>query len=186
MNEIKKHPYLISLIIVLALVNFIFVPLIDWQDSLIGEIRLKEKRLHRSEALVQSYPSYLHQLKQLQQLDDSVRQHYYPYTTESTFKLQIQSWIEQTVVGNGLSVQSVGWGRTKLREDTHSKVFSLNLKVRGKLGAFIALHQSLESTGLKLSFEEMRLNIKRASKTNLGNVEGNLKIKLYMFAGDEK
>lgn len=184
MDELKKHPLLIALLVILAISNFILLPIMDWQDEMVSEISLKQKRLNKTTTLLKAYPQNQQQLEHLESLLTKVDQQYFPQQAENTFKLQQQTWLETIIESNQLNLQSLGWGRTKILEKTATTAFQVDIRLQGQARAFIDLHRIIENQGLKISVDEFRLNIKHSSESTLGSFQGNLKLSFYMLAGE--
>ena len=184
MDEIKQHPYLIAILAVLALANFVLVPVVDWQDEMAADISLQQKRLSKTNALLENYPDNKEKIKTANNVINLVQQQYFPNQLENVFKLEQQSWLEKIIEDSQLDLQSLGWGRTKVFENTNNSAYQVDVRLRGKTRAFIDLHNIIEKQGLKISIDEFRLNVKRTSESSVGNFQGTLKLSFYMIAGD--
>ena len=52
MSELKKYKYPLFLILILCLFKFIIVPIFEWQDTLIAENKLLERKAKKVDGLL--------------------------------------------------------------------------------------------------------------------------------------
>ena len=58
MKELKKHQFLLSVVALLIIIKWLYVPIVDWQDERYFEIKQKQNRLSKSSAVLKQSNVY--------------------------------------------------------------------------------------------------------------------------------
>lgn len=109
MAELKKHALALYLIGVLILLKFIFVPVIDWQDSVIAEHQLKQRKLSKANTLLNNKATLQEQAANLEEKLLNVAPYFYTWQEESVFKREQQQIIETELAKFDLRSKRIGW-----------------------------------------------------------------------------
>ncbi|NMP32950.1 hypothetical protein HII17_15435 [Thalassotalea sp. M1531] len=119
MEELKKHPFAVGLIVILVAIKFVILPILNWQNKLIDEIRLNEKRLVKTQALIQN--GDLLQKNYADLLAEESKLYSLYHVTDDLGNLQriLQRDIEDRLKNLGLKISSIGW-KTPIKLDKAS------------------------------------------------------------------
>jgi hypothetical protein len=187
-NEIieKLSPYRYYLITVsiLIVIKFVFMPIIQWQNSLLADIALLKNKSSKIELLLnnqheteQLLSTYTAVLKPMAHIFNEKR-------PESDFKLAQQKWLESLMEKHGISIKNTSWQLVSTIESPKVKQFQLKVNFSGKTEDLRRIMQSLESQTPLVYVNDFLINIKKQSKTRLGSVSGSLTLHFYMKNND--
>jgi hypothetical protein len=187
-NEIieKLSPYRYYLITVsiLIVIKFVFMPIIQWQNSLLADIALLKNKSSKIELLLnnqheteQLLSTYTAVLKPMANIFNEKR-------PESDFKLAQQKWLESLMEKHGISIKNTSWQLVSTIESPKVKQFQLKVNFSGKTEDLRRIMQSLESQTPLVYVNDFLINIKKQSKTRLGSVSGSLTLHFYMKNND--
>jgi hypothetical protein len=187
-NEIieKLSPYRYYLITVsiLIVIKFVFMPIIQWQNSLLADIALLKNKSSKIELLLnnqheteQLLSTYTAVLKPMANIFNEKR-------PESDFKLAQQKWLESLMEKHGIAIKNTSWQLVSTIESPKVKQFQLKVNFSGKTEDLRRIMQSLESQTPLVYVNDFLINIKKQSKTRLGSVSGSLTLHFYMKNND--
>ena len=180
MAELKKHGFLLSVLAVLLVAKFVLVPVIEWQDAMIADIQLLEKKSQKV-ARVISGESNTNEINLL--LSEEVAKGnklFYPHQAQSKFKLQQQKLIESLLAEHQLKSQNIGWQTpselTFIQVDKHP----LQLRFSGKTLDVMKFIAAIEKLEKKIEVSDFNLSLKKQNENSLGQCDGRLTVNFYV------
>ncbi len=177
-EELKNRPVLIGILLLLLLLNFVFVPALGWQNQVVDQISLLQQQEAKQRSHIARFSEYSAKIEQLESIQQQLNTSFYEQQSSDAFQLEMQTRIEQWVDNSGLRLRTIGWDQA-VEYDGYLE-FRLQLSVQGTVPQFQRLHKQLDSQSLRVEVEEMRLIVQRASKDNLGRVQGRFVLHFYM------
>ena len=179
-TEIQKNQTLLLIVAVLLLLKILVEPLINWQNQQIAVNANLAKKATKSEAV-------LAQQQQLEALKSQVTAHlqqltplYYPYQSDTQFKLTQQQRVEEYLNKHQIKVSNIGW-QALLKLDQQQLIrHQMLLSLQGKTTDLIALMQELETLTPRINIVEFNVSLKGQDAESLGRVDGNARLVFYM------
>lgn len=168
---LRNKAALIGLVLILVVIKFILLPLQQAQQNLHQELAGLNKRLHRSQALVEQ-KDMLQQWQSTQQQElQTLLQPFPEVTAAAKYRLTLQQQLQQVAAENQVSVTFFDW-----LTDTPLEVFDLHrgrisLRVEGNASNIMQLHLKLEQQFPHFSMRDIRATwrgeLGRASRIEL-------------------
>ncbi|GGA98903.1 GspMb/PilO family protein [Agarivorans gilvus] len=179
MTLLNNRKLLVSILAVLAVLRFVVVPIIDWQNTKASEIESLKSRLEKSKALV-AQSDYLQSVKQ--QVDEQLnnqQQVFFHGDADSASQLKQLQNVEKLLKARELNLRSSRW-LGKLDHDSYTEL-RLEINITGELIHFIQFISDLETQPLPRRFVEWRVNIKGMTETEMGRLtRGSAIIKILV------
>jgi hypothetical protein len=181
MTDIKKHALLLSILALLAVLNFIVVPILDWQDKLIVQISSQQKQVVRIEkVLTEDNEQSVNRNMLIKHLENITRL-FFPYASDSAFKLERQQAFESLLTKHQLKSANIGWQAVTELQGPILKRYQVKIKFDGKLVDVVAMFIELESLLPWSEIEDFNISTRGTQKEDLGYItNGNMTINLYM------
>ena len=180
MDELKKYPGLLTIVGVLLVLNYLVMPIIDWQDNQAQQLQQKQVQLAKQQAFIAQLDSYQQQLADVERQVTELSQFFYSNQALDGFELEMQTRVAKWLADSGLQNRSMGWQRRVVNEGYTE--LQLQVSVRGNVPNFQKFQQQIDNQSLRLVFDELRLTVSRASQTRLGNIQGNFKLNFYVLS----
>tara|TARA_R110002167_G_scaffold366448_1_gene597397 strand:- start:20056 stop:20679 length:624 start_codon:yes stop_codon:yes gene_type:complete len=180
MNEIKKHALALSLIAILIIVKFILVPVIDWQDNTLTNIRLLEKKQIKIENVLNDQTRNLSKKRQLIDIVTDMEVAFFPYQSESAFKISQQKKLEALLSKYNLLSQNIGWQTSTVFDELSITRYPVQLRFQGELLDVITFFSVLESEQRKIKIADFNLSLKGQNEQELGTVNGRIVLYFYL------
>lgn len=179
MDELKKNAWLLSLIVILVVIKFAIVPIFEWQDSQLSEVKLLTKRLNKIEQVLanENENSVLNQ--KLQLTLGKGEKALFNYNTESTFKLAQQKFIQSLLNKHNLKLQNIGFQAQTFIPEFKAMQFAVQVRFTGKTEEAIALVNTIEQNEERIAIDKFNLSFKGLGNKSLGRVNGMLSLFLY-------
>ncbi|WP_143764320.1 hypothetical protein [Cognaticolwellia mytili] len=180
--ELKKHAFLLSIIALLIIVKFLFLPIITWQDELIAQITQLEKKQNKITQVLANNASNLGLNKALGIELEQVRPLFATFKSVASFKLEQQKLIEKMLAKHKLTLQDIGWQTLTMLPSLSKSRYPLKLTVKGKTIDIINFTAELETYQQFIEISKFNLSLKGQQNNNLGRING--RITLNVFAND--
>ena len=184
MNELKKHRFLLALITLLLVIKFIIVPLMEWQDSMVIDLKAKEKKLAKIEKVLSEQSVVTADREKLELMLDNTEKLFFATQAESVFKLNQQQAFEKLLTKHQITTVNFSWeAKTEL---TPLKLIRYQIKTRldGQFENLVSLYVDLENSKPWLQINDFNLSTSGNVDNSLGFVRsGNLTLSLYMQQG---
>lgn len=181
MNELKKYKYPLMLIAILCLFKFIIVPVFTWQDALIAENKLLERKVSKVESLIDDENALNSKLETTKNSLNELLTYFYPAKDAQAFRLAKQKEIEQQLAKYELKSSTVGWQNTVAIPDTPLTRFQLQYSFSGQSDQAIAYLLAQQSMGYWHELETLNINVRRQKAGRLGQMSITLRVSFYML-----
>ncbi len=180
MNELKKHWLLLSIVALLVVIKWGYIPLSDWQNALYFEVKQKQKRLLKSSRVLEKSDLYNQQNIQLQSSLAIANDVFFNEQDDSLFKLEQQKFVEQLLSKSNLTLTRIVWENTLESVEPKIKHYKMNVFFSGRATDMVRYVTELEQHKPYIEVSDFIFNIKKSHQAPLGNVSGNLTLNLYM------
>jgi len=179
MDELKKNAWLLSLIVILVVIKFAIVPIFEWQDSQLSEVKLLTKRLNKIEQVLANENENSALNQKLQLTLGKGEKALFIYNTESTFKLAQQKFIQSLLNKHNLKLQNIGFQAQTFIPEFKAMQFSVQVRFTGKTEEAIALVNTIEQNEERIAIDKFNLSFKGLGNKSLGRANGMLTLFLY-------
>jgi len=180
MAELKQHAWLLTIIALLAVIKFVVLPVFAWQDNLLAEISLLEKKQNKINHVLRHSEKNKHLSDELTQLLAPANQLLYPLQTEASFKLQQQKMFETLLAKHKLTVQDVGWKAATPYDELAMVRYPIDIRFTGNTLDVIEFISELESATQRLAISSFNFSFKGQSEKRLGRVNGKVTLHLFL------
>jgi len=179
MAELKKHALLLSLMAILIIAKFIVVPIFDWQNNELQNIKLLAKKQQKITQVLNGQDNTANSnatLKSINKLGDSI---FFTYQTESAFKLKQQKMFESLLAKHYVQSERIGWQVTTELPNLSATQYQLQLSVKGQTHNVVSLLAELENHNKLIEIKDFNVNFKGQNEIALGQIFGDLTLRLY-------
>ena len=171
---------LLSILGLLLLLKFIIVPVLDWQNSLVEELSIKEQRLLKSVKAVDESKELTETLEQLTKKNEQLQSLLFEHKPDTEFQLKQQQLVEGIFEENEIEISNIGWSPKSYVEEWQLTKFELRINFSGNISKLQNVKLLLESQEKWVELSEFNF---RFGKKRLGReitVSGNMKLNYYM------
>jgi len=181
MQMLRNYPYLTGLLMLLVVLKFMLVPLIQWQNDTLWNIKQHDKRLGYAEAAISNVDSNSGQLVTLQTELKKLQGLFYVNQDEASFKLEQQQWLEALLAKHNIKVTNIGWGFSSKMLAQPIIKHQLSIFLHGQTHALPGLHLDLEANEQWVELSGFMFNVKGQNQSALGRVTGKLELFFYQL-----
>ncbi|SFC52347.1 hypothetical protein [Pseudoalteromonas denitrificans] len=181
MAEFRKHALLLSFMAVLIVAKFIFVPIFDWQNKQLQSIKLLEKKQQKMTSVLTSKNETNEANTSLIKINSVGESFFFPYQTESAFKLKQQKMLETLVTKHKVQIERIAWQVITVFEDLSVKRYQLQLSIKGKTNQVVELFSAFENNEKLIDIKNFNVSFKGQRENTLGQLSGNLTLQLYVI-----
>jgi len=179
MNELKKHAVLLSVLSLLLLVKFIYVPIVDWQNALYLNLQQQEKKLTKIDKVLKQKDKVTQANAQLDKLLAIKTSVFFSQAQESKFQLAQQKMIESLFEKNNVKVTKFAWRKTQQLVTLSANHYKVQVNIKGKTSDLVQLMSAVEHYTPYIEVSDFSLKVQRQKNLLLGTVSGNLTLHLY-------
>ena len=181
MSEFKKYKYPLLVILVLCIFKFIVVPSFTWQDTLIAENKLLQRKVQKVRYLLADESQLTAQLVKEQKQLNKVTQYFDSYQDEQVFRLAQQKIIEQQLSTFELKSSSIGWQNVVKIPNTPLTRFQLQYSFSGKGEQIIAYLLAQQSLKKWHDIESLNINVRRQKAGRVGQMTVTTRVSFFML-----
>jgi len=181
MQTLRNHPWLTGLLLLLLAVKFVFVPIVDWQNEQLLNIKLQTKRISRAELALANVDNNAQLLSQLQSQSQVLHKLFYPFSEEANFKLQQQQWLEGLIAKHQFKINNVGWVFSAKVLGQPLIKHQLSVSFEGSTFALPSLQAEIEESPQWVDISSFTFNLRGQRNFNLGSLSGNLDLVFYQW-----
>lgn len=177
-NELRQHSFLLGLVAILLLIKYVFLPLIDWQDSVVIENKNLNKKLQKSFYVINHEVDNVEFNNRLDELLNLAEPVLFPPAVEVEFKLSTQQKLEKALESRSLTLSKIAWQSMKNVGETNLKEYFIDTHIDGntlKLVEFLIAIEEDKRFGINKFNIDMN-----SSKDNLGYSRARVTFYLYM------
>ena len=180
MKELKKHQFLLSVVALLIIIKWLYVPIVDWQDERYFEIKQKQNRLSKSSAVLKQSNVYSQKNDLLADSLAIANDIFVEKQDDSLFKLEQQKFVEQMLSKLGLSLTRTVWENALESVEPQIKQYKMKVFFKGRTNDMVRYVTELEKHKPYIEVNDFIFNINKRNKEPFGSVSGNLTLSLYM------
>lgn len=170
------------LIAVLLSIKFIFVPLVEWQDKQIVQLRLLDKKVGKIEQLIYQQEKLELAHREAEQSLVVLSSSFYTAQNPDAFKRKIQKQVEEELEKFELKISNIGWQTTVKNQGAPIDEFGLEYSFSGK-GEQVFQYMLYLAQDTKYSdFSEFSMSFSRQKPGKLGRITIRLIRTFYMKA----
>ena len=177
-HKLFNRNYLIFILVGLIALRFAVLPLLDWQQSRISEIRGKQIQLGKTIDLVNSYSNY-EQLASTLKAEKSKLAPLFYEDSDGT-RLQIQKDIEQVLSDHNLTIERFSWLLDD-RSDSGLRTLRVLVGFNGQLDAVMRVLLDISKHRKVARQVEWRQNLTKNRKTDVGQSRGHVTLEFYAY-----
>ena len=186
MAELKQHALLLLMLAILVSVKFIIVPVIDWQNTLVADIQLLEKRSQKVTRIIAEKGKTIKLNQLLNKEVERGNELFFPYQTQSKFKLSQQKLIESLLDEYQLKSQNIGWQTPSELTSLQVIKHPLQLRFSGKTLDVIKFIAAIEKLEKNIEIIDFNLSLKRQNEDSLGQCNGRVTLNFYVNSSAEQ
>jgi len=180
MQELKQHAWLLSLVVLLVIAKFIIMPIFIWQDALLADIRVLTTKQQKISKVLANQHNNQQLAEQLLTSLKPVDALFFPYQSETRFKLSQQKMLEALLAEHNLNVGNVGWQVTTAFEQLNVTRYPINIRFTGKTADTIKFIAAIESNSRHIEISKLNLTLKGQRGEKIGRINGNITLRLFM------
>jgi hypothetical protein len=183
MQDIKKHKIALSLIALLLIIKFVFVPVFEWQNETLLEVDLLQKQVSRID-------NVLNNRQEIESYGDSLANSL-AFSSElflvssdvSTFELEQQQWLELKIGEYELIAKNIGWSPSQKHAGSNLVAHNVQLNIDGNTSNIIKFIQDLQSQKYYIGVQAFNIRFKSQSGQSLGT--GVTRLNLIFYRQEE-
>ena len=177
-HKLLNRNALIFILVALIALRFAVLPLLDWQQSRISEIRSKQIQLGKTIDLVNSYSDYQQLALKLKAEKSKLAVLF--YVDDDDTRLQIQKDIEQVFIDNNLPIERFNWLLDN-RADSGLRTLRILVGFNGQLDAVMKVLLDISKHRKLARQVEWRQNLTKNRETDVGQSRGHVTLEFYAF-----
>jgi len=179
MDKLTSRSSLIFVLVALVVLRFAILPLVDWQQSRLSDIRSKQVQLGKTIDLVNSQSGYQQLALQLKAEKNKLAPLFYMDNGDA--KLEIQKDIEQVFSANNLPIERFNWVLDD-RSDSGLRKLRVLVGFNGQLEAVIKVLLDISRHSKIARQVEWRQNLSKERETDFGQSRGHVTLEFYAFS----
>lgn len=179
MAELKQHALLLSFVAVLLVLKLIILPVFQWQDAMLADIRLLEKKILKINQVLSDETEHSKFNQNLTSELAKANDIFFPKLSESAFKLKHQKMLASMLDKNKLTATNVGWQVTAQFDELAMKRYQLQIHLQGQTINIVNFMSELESFPQRIRVIDFYLALQGQKLDNAGQVNGWIKLNLY-------
>ena len=177
-DKLLNRNGLIFILVALIALRFVVLPLLDWQQSRISDIRSKQVQLGKTLDLVNSYSDYQQLALKLKADKNELAPLFYEDSDDA--RLQIQKDIEQVFSEHNLTIERFNW---VLDDRAESGLRTLRVLVgfNGQLDGVMKTLLGISRHNKIARQVEWRQNLTKSRETDVGRSRGHVTLEFYAY-----
>ncbi len=177
-HKLFDRNYLIFILVALIALRFAVLPILEWQQSRISEIRSKQVQLGKTIDLVNSYSDYQQMALELKAEKSKLAPLFYEDGDDT--RLQIQKDIEQVLIDHNLTIERFNWVLDD-RADSGLRTLRVLVGFNGQLDAVMRVLLDISKHRRVARQVEWRQNLTKSRKTDVGQSRGHVTLEFYAY-----
>jgi hypothetical protein len=177
-EKLLSRDGLIFILIALIALRFAVLPLLDWQQTRISEIRSKQAQLGKTIDLVNSYVDYQLLASKLKTEKSKLAPLFYEDSDDT--RLQIQKDIEKVFSDHNLTIERFNWV-LDVREESGLRTLRVLVGFNGQLDGVMKTLLDISSHKKIARQVEWRQNLTKIRETDVGRSKGHVTLEFFAF-----
>jgi Tfp pilus assembly protein PilO len=161
------------------MIKFFLIPIFTWQDELVAQIGLLEKKQNKIEQVLANNKSNVQINKALADELEKTKPLFASFESETNFKLNQQKLIERLLAKHKISLQNIGWqALTELVEQSVVR-YPLKLTIKGESIDIINFMTEIESHLQLIEIADFNFSLKGQQDESLGRTIGYMTLNVF-------
>lgn len=177
-EKLLSRNSLIFMLVALIALRFAVLPLLDWQQARITEVRSKQVQLGKTIDLVNSYSDYQQLALKLKVEKSKLAPLFYEDGVDT--RLRIQKDIEQVFSDHNLTIQRFSW-LVDDRSDSGLRSLRVLVGFNGQLDAVMRALLDISKHRKVARQVEWRQNLTKKRESDVGQSRGHVTLEFYAF-----
>lgn len=180
MNKEEKQKIAITLIMLLIIIKFMFIPQTQKQDELISKINELRQVNNKYQHVLAKKEELITFNEKLDKVEQSLEKNIPTFTSDADFRLETQKKLETAFAMYKLKVKRFNWVTHKdkvIANVLHHK--KMNITLVGKTKNFMALTVWLKKNNPQLKTEYFLIHTNKKDKTSMGHFTGSMTISAF-------
>ena len=177
-DKLLNRNGLIVILVALIALRFAVLPLLDWQQSRISDIRSKQVQLGKTLDLVNSYSDYRQLALKLKADKNELASLF--YEDSDVVRLQIQKDIEQVFSEHNLTIERFNWVLDD-RADSGLRTLRVLVGFNGQLDGVMKTLLDISKHNKIARQVEWRQNLTKSRETDVGRSRGHVTLEFYAY-----
>jgi hypothetical protein len=186
MSELKQHAWLLFLIAILVIAKFFVIPIFDWQNAVLSEITLLEKKQNKISNVLEQQDDNAKANAQLSLILTEVEQLFFPSQTEAIFKLEQQKVLESLLNKHNLNSENIGWQATNRIDLLDVIRYSIQIRFTGQSTDTIEFITALEANKQRIEVVDFNLTLKGQRAQKLGRMNASVTLFFYVNSHEKQ
>lgn len=180
MSELKQHAWLLSIVAILVIAKFFVIPIFDWQNTVLSEITLLEKKQDKISNVLKQQDDNIRANEQLSLIITQVEQLFFPFQTEAAFKLEQQKLLESLLSKHNLASENIGWQATSRVDLLDVIRYTIQIRFTGQSTDIIEFIAALETNKQRIEVVDFNLTLKGQQAKKLGRMNAMITLSFYV------
>uniref|UniRef100_A0A486XXI6 General secretion pathway protein M n=1 Tax=Rheinheimera sp. BAL341 TaxID=1708203 RepID=A0A486XXI6_9GAMM len=181
----KSQTKLLLLAGILALIQFILVPVFDYQTGQVERLEMITGQLYRAERLLNTADQTAQDLEQLNEQLVQAKAQFSISTKGAPVKLTLQSQLQEALKGYDVEVQLFDWLTESALDDNQLHTYQLNLILQGSPVNLMQAYQQVIAPAAYINPVEMYFSQRQARNETLGVMRLLINITLVNLPASE-
>ncbi len=161
-----QNKSLIWLLVLLLVARFVLVPWLEWQDEQLIELQTLNKRLDRSEALLNAKELVSSQAAQAETAVDTLLKGIAVTPAVAEYKISFQQLLQQQLESLQVQLLLFEWNSDRSLEVFDLQRGRINLRIKGAYPNLLRAHAQLEQNFSGLQIRELRASWSEALRAS--------------------
>ena len=167
-------PELLGLVAILAVLRFVLVPILDWQDEQVLQLNLLEKRFSKVNELLVNDANYEGQFQAIEDAYQAERARLFTVVDEANFKLQQQVLIENIMAKYELKVNNFGWNPAISKDAFGVFIYPAVLRIEGSSFSLMQAMSEIEALPQAVLIADFEFRVQNQFADSLGRASGRM------------
>lgn len=187
MENSANTKVLLVVVVMLVAIKFGVMPVLQWQNQTIEEIAQHEKRVAKSQRLIDSQPQLLKQLAEHSSNYQAQIDVYPVFPDSSTFRLETQMNFEMLLKVSDLRRQRMFW-RSDTDEVAHGNLYkaSFNVDFAGNFKDAALFHSQLLNEYPQYRVLNMSYGVRGQKEQSMGFTSTTFTVAAYYWRGKKQ
>lgn len=180
-NDLKKNAFLLCCLAILLFAKFVYVPLIEWQDSTLSEVAQKEKRLVKVSQLLEDEKKLLVSLENVESQLNQFTPLFLDYSPEAEIRLSQQQRLEGLFRKHQIKPTNFGWQSSTQLDEVSLTKYRVQVRFDGLLVNVVSFLLELEASKPWYEIDNFYFSGRGITQSSLGFISGGrIVINLYV------
>jgi hypothetical protein len=181
MELFKRQPLLVGLLFLLLSIRFVIVPIIDWQNQSLEQIKSLQKKQQKTQVAIDREADNQMQLQNLESQKVAFNRLFFAAGNEAKFKLERQQWLEALLARHKLKVVNIGWMNSAKMQNVDVFKHSLQFGFEGHGTNIPAFQSEIEDSKEWIQLVSLSISMSKQNKLELGQARGNYQLNFFQL-----